>query len=75
MLIFKQIKSVTLIRFLCDAGAGVPCCRLSVCFETIQDRLEVLHILIDVDQLLVGNCLYLGELGLSVSEILPDGGA
>ena len=75
MLIFKQFKSVTIIRFLRDAGAGVPCCRLSACFETIQDCLEVLHILIDVDQLLVGNCLYLGELGLSVSEILPDGGA
>ena len=74
MLIFKQIKSVTLIRFLCDAGAAF-CCRLFVCFETIQDCLKVLHILIDVNQLLVGNRLYLGELGLSVSEILPDGGA
>ena len=75
MLIFKQIKSVTIIRFLRDTGAGVPCCRLSVCSETIQDCLKVLHILIDVDQLLVGSDLYLGELGLSVSEILPDGGA
>ena len=55
--LFKQINSVTLVRFLLDASTSVPCWVSLACFETIDDRLKVLHVLIDMDQLLVSDLL------------------